>query len=292
MLMKVVVENGVKKLVPLTADAGSGNPCGTIIAIYSNQVPYGYLPCNGVRFDTAQFPVLYALLGDDHTPDLRECVLVGSGQSGRTVLDESGHNHDVYTVGQFKDDQLQDHSHSAETNDTFGNSSQGVGFMFQPTGSFIKFPSNSSQSGRTGTTTHGKQVGVNFCIKATSGINENQADNVLSALTPVNEVALNNLQSVTSNAVAENCCRFIDYAHPITPSSVSWTATVDCYITVLQVFSYASTTEVYIDGNVVSVTDSETSFKILAFNGYVKKGQRVHYDYLTNSGLCKIFPLI
>ena len=109
---------------------------------------------------------------------------------------------------------------------------------------------------------------------------------------PVDTVEAGNLHAVTSNAVAEKCCRFPDYAHPITPSSASWVATEDCYISILQVFSYTLTIEVYIDGNVVSVTDSETGFKILAFNGYVKKGQRVYYDYLTSSNICKIFPLI
>ena len=45
-----------------------GNPLGTILAIHSNAVPYGYLPCNGVAFDEHQYPALYALLGDNHTP--------------------------------------------------------------------------------------------------------------------------------------------------------------------------------------------------------------------------------
>lgn len=45
-----------------------GNPLGTILALQSNAVPYGYLPCNGVAFDEHQYPALYALLGDNHTP--------------------------------------------------------------------------------------------------------------------------------------------------------------------------------------------------------------------------------
>ena len=101
------------------------------------------------------------------------------------------------------------------------------------------------------------------------------------------------MQSVTSNAVAESCCRFPNYADIIVPPSVSWIAPVDCYMTVLQVFNYASTTEVYIDGNAVSVKDSQADLSVhmLAFNGFVKKGQRVYYAYLTNTNLCKIFAL-
>ena len=223
MLGRVVVENGVKKIVPLTADCGSGNPVGTVIAVYSNKVPNGYLPCNGVAFDTAQFPVLYALLQDDHTPDLRECTLVGIGQSDRTMG-----AHDVYTVGQFKDDQIQNITGSQEFRNLVLNGSTNAG-LTTPTqeGSLkssettrtsytlintnattgtpvTKLEFDASLSARAGTTTHGKAVGVNWCIKATSGINENQADNVLSALSPVNAVTSGDMHAVTSNAVWDN----------------------------------------------------------------------------------------
>lgn len=122
MLARVVIENGVKKLAPLTADCGSGNPCGAIITVYQRTVPNGYLPL-GAQYDITQFPVLYSILGTD-------------------------------TI---------------------------------PTASALGLP----------TLTTGQYV-----IKATSGINENQADNVLSALTPVDTVASGNMHSVTSNAVA------------------------------------------------------------------------------------------
>jgi hypothetical protein len=123
MLGRVVVENGVKKIVPLTADCGSGNPCGAIITVYQRTVPNGYLPL-GAQYDITQFPVLYSILGTD-------------------------------TI---------------------------------PTASALGLP----------TLTTGQYV-----IKATSGINENQADNVLSALSPVNAVTSSDMHAVTSNAVAD-----------------------------------------------------------------------------------------
>lgn len=67
MLAIVVIENGQKKIIPLTADAGAGNPVGTIIVVCSNQIPSNYLPL-GTQFDTSLYPVLYALLGTDTTP--------------------------------------------------------------------------------------------------------------------------------------------------------------------------------------------------------------------------------
>ena len=103
MVGQVYSENGVKKIRNLAGSVGGGLPIGTIIAQYSNTVPSGYLPCTGVQFDRTQYPALYTLLGDDHTPDLRESGLVGAGQSTRQGITA----HDVYTVGQFKDDQVQ-----------------------------------------------------------------------------------------------------------------------------------------------------------------------------------------
>lgn len=198
MLGKVVVENGVKKIVPLTADCGSGNPVGTVIAVYSNKVPNGYLPCNGVAFDTAQFPVLYALLQDDHTPDLRECTLKGIGESGRTVgahVKAGG-----LAVGEFVDDQVQEHKHDYVVGET---GVSGTPAYYTGSNTVVNFHNahSTNNNGRSGATTEVKAVGVNWCIKATSGINENQADNVLSALTPVNAVTSGDMHAVTSNAV-------------------------------------------------------------------------------------------
>lgn len=58
--------DGQKVIVPMSG--GNGNPLGTIIAVYSNVCPAGYLPC-GVDFDENQYPALFALLGTNHTPE-------------------------------------------------------------------------------------------------------------------------------------------------------------------------------------------------------------------------------
>jgi hypothetical protein len=67
MIAQVIIENGVKKIKPLTADVGAGNPVGTVIVVCSNQIPSNYLPL-GTQYDTSLYPVLYALLGTDTTP--------------------------------------------------------------------------------------------------------------------------------------------------------------------------------------------------------------------------------
>ena len=173
---------------------GSGIPLGAILAIHSNQVPDGYLPCNGVQFDTAQFAALYALLGDDHTPDLREVTLRGIGHNGTYVFDNTEtnpstglagtQNHDEYTLGQFKDDQLQSHSHYVAVN-TGGETSAWIwkfgivnGYAQDVWGDLV----GGTYGARAGTVTRGKSVGVNYIIKATSGLPDDQQDYILNTM--------------------------------------------------------------------------------------------------------------
>lgn len=78
-IIKII--NGQKKIVPLTADAGAGNPVGTIIVVCTNRVPSNYLPL-GTQFDTTQYPLLYEELGTDTTPTAASLNLptLSSGQ--------------------------------------------------------------------------------------------------------------------------------------------------------------------------------------------------------------------
>lgn len=69
MIAQVIIENGVKKIIPLTADAGAGNPVGTIIPMYKKSSPSGYLYCDGSTFDQNAYPLLYAYLGSNVLPD-------------------------------------------------------------------------------------------------------------------------------------------------------------------------------------------------------------------------------
>lgn len=151
----------------LYADA----PIGTISPFGGSVVPSGYLLCNGQAVSRTTYAALFATIGvafgsgDGSTtfnlPDLRETVPVGSGTRGSGVTD-----HDTYTVGQFKDDQLQEHAH-------YGTWARRTGTYFQGVGSSeYEMQDNPSVShegvygARTGSTTHGKQLGVNYIIKA------------------------------------------------------------------------------------------------------------------------------
>lgn len=183
MLYQIVSENGQKVKKSITGN-GYGLPLGSIIAVYSNLVPDGYLPCNGATFDTTTYAALYAYLGSNRLPDLRECGLVGAGQSSNDYdasTNPNGiHAHDVYDVGEFKDDQFQGHEHGVKNipsnrlirpyDYSVGSAGNNRG-AFDSQSAFANFAiiedNNNNGTPRIGTTTHGKQVGVNYCIKAT-----------------------------------------------------------------------------------------------------------------------------
>ena len=162
-------------------------PVGAVIGMYTTTVPTGYLPCNGAEYDTDQFPLLYAVLGTNKLPDLRECVLVGAGTNDTDTIE----THDIYTINQFKDDQIQ--NITGETRNlgvtwTTGDSSGIVtttavgGYDFngfgQGSNSYgkIKMSFDASKVARTGTNTHGKQKGIFYVIKATSNINDAESN--------------------------------------------------------------------------------------------------------------------
>ena len=162
----------------LYADA----PIGTISPFGGSTIPSGYLLCDGQTVSRTTYAELFAVIGtafgtgDGSTtfnvPDLRETVPVGAGRmTGRDVG-----AHDVYVVGGFKDDQLQGHWHGDGTTSIVNAESRvGEGFInifdnewTNKTDIFTKNTASDGINGtpRIGDTTHGKQLGVNYIIKA------------------------------------------------------------------------------------------------------------------------------
>ena len=185
--------DGQKKIIPLTTDTGTGAPVGTLIQQYKKKPISGYLYCDGSTFDENAYPALYMYLGSNVLPDYRECVMVGAEQNTTDTIA----THDVYTEGQFKDDQLQNITGKIEFGsagvNTWGvvvdldgafRADNGVERGVTNIGNISSTASNigfdASLVARTGDTTHGKQKAVYVYIKATSGLAENQQDNVLN----------------------------------------------------------------------------------------------------------------
>lgn len=169
--------NGQKKIVPLTTDAGTGAPVGTLIQQYKKKPMSGYLYCDGSTFDQNVYPALYMYLGSNVLPDYRECVMVGAEQNTTDTIE----THDVYGEGEFKDDQLQIHRHSINTQKegTYSGDYSIVVHSSNLGEDTVGKYTNTPAGVRIGTTTHGKQKAVYVYIKATSGLAENQQDNVL-----------------------------------------------------------------------------------------------------------------
>lgn len=167
---------------------------GTVNDPYAN-VPAGYLACDGQAVSRTTYSNLFAIIGTKYgngdeittfnVPDLREAVMVGAGQSTRAILDTTGHAHDVYTLGEFKDDQIQNItgkinlSTSSYAYDFAFYRASGEG-VFTFTGSHSaditngigrnasvpnKIDFDASRTSRTGDVTRQKSLGVNYIIK-------------------------------------------------------------------------------------------------------------------------------
>ncbi|MBQ7165892.1 MAG: tail fiber protein [Treponema sp.] len=176
-------------------------PVGTILNYPGTVAPAGFELCIGqtaLRSDyiaLVQWAIENNVIGqnklfgngDGNTtfefPDLREVVLVGSGKNERYVFDnteldpgtgtQGTQNHDIYAVGEFKDDSLQN------ITGTLGRVlCYGTGAFKPATGDYHIRAENGSVDGskhdvtfdasrvaRTGTVTHGKQIGINYIIK-------------------------------------------------------------------------------------------------------------------------------
>lgn len=152
-------------------------PTGTVLPFAGLKTPEGFLLCDGSEVSRVTYAKLFDIIGtiygagDGSTtfnlPEYRETVLVGAGGSSNSKI----RAHDIYEVGEFKDDQIQGHKHIARPQISSGESDgkykAEVSAATQSTGAETGVPINDGINGtpRTGDTTHGKQIGINFIIK-------------------------------------------------------------------------------------------------------------------------------
>lgn len=149
-------------------------PVGTVLSGLYTTAPVGFLLCNGQEVAIADYPALYNVIGSldiclsenegmFKLPDMREVVMVGVGQNGNLSIE----NHDVYELGEFKDDQFQGHEHN--TYENYENGATGGAGTNTSSGGETRTLDIVSKENcgtpRYGTTTHGKQLGVNYIIK-------------------------------------------------------------------------------------------------------------------------------
>lgn len=134
----------------------------------SNKIPPHWLLCDGSEYDVGAYPELFDVIGYTYggsgskfkVPDYRECALVGAGENGTDTMEA----HDVYDLGEFKDDQLQDHTHNMAPSMNRTSPRDG-GFE---SGQYDFGTENTTytvtSSGRAGLVTRGKRKGINYII--------------------------------------------------------------------------------------------------------------------------------
>ena len=165
-------EGGNGGEIPLGQQVYSNTPIGTVLSFAGQTPPNGYLLCDGSSYAVADYQDLYDVIGNTYggdstnfnVPDYRETVLVGVGENTTDTIA----THDVYELGEFKDDQLQGHEHNTYKNYE-GSATGGAGSTTTYGGivSTLDIISDSTNgTPRVGTTTHGKQKGVTYIIKA------------------------------------------------------------------------------------------------------------------------------
>ena len=179
---EVTIDNSTIQRWIACSPVVSDGHVGDIKAISYVDPPDGWLECNGQAVSRTTYAALFNLFntqkydgtntllsrygtGDGSTtfnlPDYREAALVGAGQNASDTIAD----HDVYTVGQFKDEQFKSHTHGVP----IGNSAAGFGLQYQSTyfEGQIKISNATGENsyGTGGDHTHGKQKGVKYIIK-------------------------------------------------------------------------------------------------------------------------------
>lgn len=152
-------------------------PTGAVFPFAGITAPEGFLFCDGSAVSRTTYSKLLGVIGEIYgsgdgsttfnLPDYRETVLVGAGQNEKLNIKE----HDVYNIGEFKDDQMQGHYHTIYGGWDYGQggnilqtTSKGdANYLTVKKGDIVTDDTNGTP--RTGSTTHGKQVGINFIIK-------------------------------------------------------------------------------------------------------------------------------
>ena len=80
MVSIVIIINGQKKLIPLTSDVGSGVPLGTLVAFSDDTPKDGYVQM-GTTFDETKYPMLFAMRGSNVLPAMFDHSRLGDFES-------------------------------------------------------------------------------------------------------------------------------------------------------------------------------------------------------------------
>ena len=162
----------------ISSALGNTIPSGSMLPFAGTTPPQGWLLAQGQAVSRSQYPELFAAIGttwgigDGSTtfnlPDMRAAAPVGAGTSDKYAQNETK------TLGQYENDQVENHGHTLInwSSVQYSGSSNNLGtdwLQYVPGNATVSNAGSSvgnMNSGRSGTTTRGKQVVVNYIIKS------------------------------------------------------------------------------------------------------------------------------
>lgn len=300
-------DNPDDTITNLELGGGEDSPLGSIQAYYGTTDPADkrWLICDGrdttgtdIELET-HYPSLYTFLGGTNVlPDLREVTLVGAGQNGTDTIA----THDVYNVGQFKDDQIQNITGSiVSTGYAFGSAAEnkvtnigalGSGNFTLKTDSGDSSSSNyigeinfdASRVARAGTTTHGKQKGVNYIIKAVASTDTYEPPSTeIQEIEQYVDEGLTTVRNEFNTTINTKIGKVANYSTTETPTGGTWIDGKPIYRKVIQ-FNSETTID---DGGTnftlasLGLSNIDNIFSVYAFNTTGSKTTKRRFTYVS-----------
>lgn len=183
MFGKIIIENGQKKIKPLTADVGAGLPVGTWCSFENDVAPNANWIRAGTTFDASAYPVLASYLGTNVVPQRYdhsrltnpELITISTDSNNPTVMEYDGFlnvwtSMDGSVTITINGVTFPQFDYASTATDRRGNPTM---FAFNK-GDTIYYSGNG--------TFYVRYYTHPLFIKATSGLSENQQDSVINAL--------------------------------------------------------------------------------------------------------------
>lgn len=151
-----------------------GTLVGSVTMYAGSSAPAGWLLCNGQAVSRTTYSALFSAIGTTwgvgngsttfNVPDMRESSPYGAGTYAAVTGTTHGPvtTHDALALGTSAEDRLETHIHTVKgaLEGALGSATRTVGGAGDNNG-FTEAPS----TGRIGSTTRGKIIGINFIIK-------------------------------------------------------------------------------------------------------------------------------
>ena len=270
----------------------SNAPIGVIQAFSGTTIPHGYLICDGASYKVADYPDLYAVIGNTYggdtenfnVPNLVDKFIQGSTTSGTEK--EAGLPNITGTF--YHDTNATSSLSGAFFSYTRGSSQNLKNDDTVKSSGYISFDASKSNSiyGNSDTVQPPALTMV-YIIKAFHTNEGVDSKNEVSD--PIIEYVEGEIAKVETDM--DKVVKYPDWSNQQTISQTEITVDQDVYIELNQLTTNP-TEDLKINGKVVSVSDFSNGFYSMKFSGYVKKGSVVSYPYLDHANIVRVFPLV